>query len=171
VTGIFTAFTTVEAIFSIFGRSRRSPAPAPRMATSLTQHPQLMSMRSGAKALGKLRRPFHRRDIPAVDLYADRALLLAEKTFFASSCREPADESVRVDKFRVDDVRPHPLADRPERVIPSRPPWRARVSPRAIPMSADFSYLKDTQYGAEIQRAPASEDLTAPPLEDHPIPE
>jgi len=85
------------------------------MATSLTQHPQLMSMRSG-KALGKLRRPFHRRDIPAVDLYADRALLLAEKHFLLRLAG-PADESVRVDKFRVDNIRPHPLADRPERVI------------------------------------------------------
>ena len=48
VTGLRTALTTAEASFSIFERSRRSPAPAPRMATSRTQQPQLISMMSGS---------------------------------------------------------------------------------------------------------------------------
>ena len=47
VTGTLTARTTVEAIRSILGRSRSKPAPAPRRAISRTQHPQLMSMKSG----------------------------------------------------------------------------------------------------------------------------
>ncbi len=68
------------------------------------------------KVLGQMRRTFHRRDIPPVDLYADWAFLLPEEHLLL---RLPgtADEPVRIHKLRVDDVRPHPLANRAEREI------------------------------------------------------
>ena len=49
VTGFVAAFTTVETILSILGKSFNSPAPAPRIATSFTQQPQLISMISGLR--------------------------------------------------------------------------------------------------------------------------
>ena len=51
VTGRCVAPMTRETTSFICGKSRNSPAPAPRSATLLTQQPQLMSMKSGCCAL------------------------------------------------------------------------------------------------------------------------
>ena len=50
VTGSDTERTTIAAISTIALGSRSQPAPAPRLATLGTQHPQLMSMYAGAEA-------------------------------------------------------------------------------------------------------------------------
>jgi len=113
VTGVVTAFTTVEAIFSIFGRSRSRPAPRRAWRRLRTQHPQLISISRASNFL-QSGSSLHGFNIAAVDLYPI-GRSSSEKAIFSGCFLDPPDEPVRIHEFRVDEVGPEPLQIRPER--------------------------------------------------------